>query len=142
MLKLVTSACMEWLDNKPNGSIVYASYGTFVKLEPKQMEEVSQSLRWSNAYFLMVVWESKQAKLPQKFKEEIAEKGLQCDGVPSWMFQSIGQQDASSPMVVRTPSWRHSTWEFQWWLPLYGLINPPTSSLLKILGDRINGSSR
>ena len=41
MLKLVTSACMEWLDNKPNGSIVYASYGTFVRLEPKQMEEVA-----------------------------------------------------------------------------------------------------
>ena len=41
MLKLVTSACMEWLGNKPNGSIVYASYGTFTKLEPKQMEEVT-----------------------------------------------------------------------------------------------------
>eukprot|EP00261_Vitis_vinifera_P003671 XP_002269003.2 PREDICTED: UDP-glycosyltransferase 74G1 [Vitis vinifera] len=83
MLKPVTGACMEWLDSKPNGSVVYASYGSFAKLEPEQMEELAWGLRRSNAYFLMVVRESEQAKLPQKFKEETAEKGL----VVSWCPQ-------------------------------------------------------
>ncbi|CBI23328.3 unnamed protein product, partial [Vitis vinifera] len=54
MLKPVTGACMEWLDSKPNGSVVYASYGSFAVLEPEQMEEVAWGLRRSNAYFLMV----------------------------------------------------------------------------------------
>ena len=83
MLKPVTGACMEWLDSKPNGSVVYASYGSFAVLEPEQMEEVAWGLRRSNAYFLMVVRESEQAKLPQNFKEETAEKGL----VVSWCPQ-------------------------------------------------------
>ena len=83
MLKPVTGACMEWLDGKPNGSVVYASYGSFAVLEPEQMEEVAWGLRRSNAYFLMVVRESEQAKLPQNFKEETEEKGL----VVSWCQQ-------------------------------------------------------
>ena len=83
MLKPVTGACMEWLDSKPNGSVVYASYGSFAVLEPEQMEEVAWGLRRSNAYFLMVVRESEQAKLPQNFKGETEEKGL----VVSWCQQ-------------------------------------------------------
>ncbi|RVW73427.1 Retrovirus-related Pol polyprotein from transposon TNT 1-94 [Vitis vinifera] len=47
------------------------------------MEEVAWGLRRSNAYFLMVVEESQQAKLPQNFKEETVEKGL----VVSWCPQ-------------------------------------------------------
>ena len=47
------------------------------------MEEVAWGLRRSNAYFLMVVEESQQAKLPQNFKEETVEEGL----VVSWCPQ-------------------------------------------------------
>ncbi|CBI33059.3 unnamed protein product, partial [Vitis vinifera] len=77
MLKPVTGACMEWLDSKPNGSVVYAS----------------------NAYFLVVVRESEQAKLPQNFKEETAEKGLVVSWCPQLEALSLGV-----PMVV-APLW-------------------------------------
>ncbi|RVW27200.1 UDP-glycosyltransferase 74F2 [Vitis vinifera] len=99
MLKPVTGACMEWLDSKPNGSVVYASYGSFAVLEPEQMEEVAWGLRRSNAYFLMVVRESEQAKLPQNFKEETAEKGLVVSWCPQLEALSLGV-----PMVV-APLW-------------------------------------
>ncbi|KAJ9697529.1 hypothetical protein PVL29_009381 [Vitis rotundifolia] len=85
MLKPVAGACMEWLDSKPAGSVVYASYGSFVELEPEHMEEVAWGLRRSNAYFLMVVKESEQAKLPQNFKRQW-KRAWWCHGVPSWRF--------------------------------------------------------
>ena len=83
LLNPVTAACIEWLDNKPNQSVVYASYGSFAILKPDQMEELAWALKNINAYFLIVVRESEQDKLPEKFKEETAEKGL----VVSWCQQ-------------------------------------------------------
>ena len=47
------------------------------------MEELAWALKNINAYFLIVVRESEQDKLPEKFKEVTTEKGL----VVSWCLQ-------------------------------------------------------
>ncbi|GKV04398.1 hypothetical protein SLEP1_g16556 [Rubroshorea leprosula] len=49
----------------------------------EQMEEIAWGLKWGNSYFLWVVRETEQKKLPSNFVEEILEKGL----VVSWSTQ-------------------------------------------------------
>nr|AFJ52951.1 UDP-glycosyltransferase 1 [Linum usitatissimum] len=74
--------CMNWLQSKPDGSVVYVSFGSLARLSPQQTEELYFGLKNSNHYFLWVVRESEVAKLP---KEEYlsGEKGL----VVSWCSQ-------------------------------------------------------
>ena len=67
--------CMEWLDNKPKGSVVYISFGSLVPLDKEQMEEIAYGLRDSNSYFLWVVRASEETKLPTNFAKK-SENGL------------------------------------------------------------------
>ncbi|KAF2289035.1 hypothetical protein GH714_024311 [Hevea brasiliensis] len=69
-------ACMNWLNHKPTGSVVYVSFGSLATLGAEQMEELCWGLRRSNCYFLWVVRESEEAKLPENFVQETSEKGL------------------------------------------------------------------
>ncbi|KAG2672698.1 hypothetical protein I3760_13G055100 [Carya illinoinensis] len=71
-----TDACVEWLNDRMKGSIVYVSVGSMTVLEVEQMQELAWSLRMSNNYFLWVVRASEEAKLPKNFVEETLEKGL------------------------------------------------------------------
>ncbi|XP_043723424.1 UDP-glycosyltransferase 74B1-like [Telopea speciosissima] len=75
--------CKKWLELKPAGSVVYASFGSLVALTPKQMEEIAWGLKESGRHFLWVVKESERGKLPQGFIEETEEKGL----VVTWCQQ-------------------------------------------------------
>ncbi|XP_077225132.1 UDP-glycosyltransferase 74F2-like [Tasmannia lanceolata] len=71
-----TGTCMKWLDKRPVASVVYVSFGSFATLGTEQMEELAWGLRGSNKYFLWVVREAEENKLPDKFVEETREKGL------------------------------------------------------------------
>jgi pathogen-inducible salicylic acid glucosyltransferase len=71
-----TDTCMKWLNDRPNGSVVYVSFGSMAALEVEQMAELAWGLRMSNNYFLWVVRASEEAKLPKNFVEETSEKGL------------------------------------------------------------------
>ncbi|CAL1393070.1 unnamed protein product [Linum trigynum] len=73
--------CMDWLDNKPTGSVIYVSFGSMASLGLEQMEELSHGLKNSNHYFLWVVRASEEAKLPLNF--DPSEKGL----IVSWCPQ-------------------------------------------------------
>ncbi|WCJ21868.1 UDP-Glycosyltransferase superfamily protein [Euphorbia peplus] len=75
--------CIKWLDSKESGSVVYVSFGSLAILSEEQMEEIAWGLKESNSYFLWVVREEEREKLPVKFVEETAEKGL----VVSWCHQ-------------------------------------------------------
>ena len=66
---------MEWLDNKPKGSVVYVSFGSLVPLNGEQMEEIAYGLRGSGRYFLWVVRTSEEAKHPKDFAKK-SENGL------------------------------------------------------------------
>ena len=67
--------CMEWLDNKPKGSVVYISFGSLVPIGEEQIKELACGLRDSGSYFLWVVRASEQIKLPKDFEKK-SEKGL------------------------------------------------------------------
>ncbi|XP_059448202.1 mogroside IE synthase-like isoform X1 [Corylus avellana] len=76
LFKPNVDACMKWLDTKEIGSVVYASFGSLAALGEEQMEELSLGLKNSNCYFLWVVRESEEKKLPGNFIEETTERGL------------------------------------------------------------------
>ncbi|XP_017976433.1 PREDICTED: UDP-glycosyltransferase 74G1 [Theobroma cacao] len=76
LFKPSTSACMSWLNGKPKSSVVYVSFGSFASLGVEQIAELACALKGCNCYFLWVVRESEEAKLPGNFIEETAEKGL------------------------------------------------------------------
>ncbi|KAK7381289.1 hypothetical protein VNO78_33863 [Psophocarpus tetragonolobus] len=74
--------CMEWLNTKPKGSVVYVSFGTMFALGETQMEEVASCLRECSSYFLWVVKASEDNRLPKDFEKK-TEKGL----VVTWCSQ-------------------------------------------------------
>lgn len=78
-----TDVCMNWLNGRPSGSVVYVSLGSLAVLNVKEMEELAWGLRNSNSYFLWVVRSSEQDKLPNNFVEDVKEKGL----IVSWCTQ-------------------------------------------------------
>ncbi|KAK2415451.1 UDP-glycosyltransferase 74G1 [Trifolium repens] len=74
--------CMEWLNGKPKGSVVYVSFGSIVSLDEEQVQEVAYGLRDSESYFLWVVRTSEETKIPKDFEKE-SKKGL----VVTWCSQ-------------------------------------------------------
>ncbi|GKV02164.1 hypothetical protein SLEP1_g14631 [Rubroshorea leprosula] len=83
LFKPDTDACIKWLDSKEPASVVYISFGSLAALGEEQMEEIALGLKRSNKFFLWVVRETEQKKLPTNFVEEALEKGL----VVSWSPQ-------------------------------------------------------
>ncbi|KAL4631959.1 hypothetical protein ACB092_04G017200 [Castanea dentata] len=78
-----SSVCKNWLNTKPEGSVIYLSFGSMASLSNKQMEELAFALKGSKFHFLWVVMASEEEKLPEKFVEEIGNKGL----VVQWCSQ-------------------------------------------------------
>uniref|UniRef100_A0A7N2KU58 Uncharacterized protein n=1 Tax=Quercus lobata TaxID=97700 RepID=A0A7N2KU58_QUELO len=74
-LFVLDSYCTNWLNTKPEGSVIYVSFGSMANLNNKQMEELTFALKGSNFYFLWVVEGSEEAKLPEKFVEDVGNKG-------------------------------------------------------------------
>ncbi|KAK3206067.1 hypothetical protein Dsin_020113 [Dipteronia sinensis] len=70
------SICTNWLNTKPERSVVYVSFGNMDCLSNEQMEELAWGLKQNNFYFLWVVRASEEPKLLKQFIEEIADKGL------------------------------------------------------------------
>nr|DAD25173.1 TPA_asm: hypothetical protein HUJ06_026637 [Nelumbo nucifera] len=68
--------CINWLNKRAEGSVVYVSFGSMAALSVEQMEEIAWGLRRSDSYFLWVVRRSEAEKLPSKFVEETSDKGL------------------------------------------------------------------
>ncbi|KAI4354089.1 hypothetical protein L6164_002989 [Bauhinia variegata] len=75
LFKPNNEACMKWLSDKPNRSVVYVSFGSLAVLDAEQVEEIAWGLKDSGCYFLWVVRASEKAKLPKDFVES-SEKGF------------------------------------------------------------------
>ncbi|KAJ7950598.1 Glycosyltransferase [Quillaja saponaria] len=67
IFKTDKEACITWLDDKPNGSVVYVSFESVAVLDNEQMEEIAFGLRNSGSYFMWVVRASEEDKLPKDF---------------------------------------------------------------------------
>ncbi|CAO2818951.1 unnamed protein product [Amaranthus hypochondriacus] len=90
-------SCIKWLDTKPKGSIIYASFGSLAKLSPQQFEELAWGLKNCGYNFLWVVRELEQPKLPKGYIGEISGLGL----VVSWTSQlEVLAHDATGCFVT------------------------------------------
>jgi UDP:flavonoid glycosyltransferase YjiC (YdhE family) len=73
--------CMEWLDTKPPGTVVYISFGSVVHLRQEQVDEFAYGLLGSEVSFLWVLRPPPKEStaephvLPQRFLEEVGDKG-------------------------------------------------------------------
>ncbi|KAK9165840.1 hypothetical protein Scep_001031 [Stephania cephalantha] len=65
--------CIEWLDERPDSSVVYVSFGSIAVLSKTQMGSLAEGLRNSGYAFLWVV---KEGELPDMFIEEVEGRGL------------------------------------------------------------------
>ncbi|PIA27065.1 hypothetical protein AQUCO_08300035v1 [Aquilegia coerulea] len=74
--------CINWLDKKPNSSVIYVSLGSITILSAKQMKELAFGLKKSKRSFLWVVKPSEspttenEGKLPTGFIEDVEGQGL------------------------------------------------------------------
>jgi hypothetical protein len=71
----------EWLDAKPNGSVIYVSFGSVVHVTKAQLEEIAMGLKDSGQFFLWVlrpdiVSSTVSDCLPDGFLDEIKGQGL------------------------------------------------------------------
>ncbi|KAL1060034.1 hypothetical protein V6Z11_1Z131900 [Gossypium hirsutum] len=69
--KPLSEECIEWLETKPSNSVVYVSFGSMVSLSEEQIAELAWGLKESNMYFLWVVRDSEQQKLPKWFLDSL-----------------------------------------------------------------------
>ncbi|XP_044498648.1 UDP-glycosyltransferase 74F2-like [Mangifera indica] len=76
LLKTDKTICIDWLNARPKGSVVYVSFGSISSLSHKQMEELAWGLKQTDFHFLWVVRDSEDLKLPKGFIEETTNKGL------------------------------------------------------------------
>jgi UDP-glucose:(indol-3-yl)acetate beta-D-glucosyltransferase len=44
-------SCIDWLDNKPNSSVIYISFGSLTVLSKNQMDNIATALKNSNKSF-------------------------------------------------------------------------------------------
>ena len=83
--------CGEWLDSKPEMSVVYVSFGSFCVLSKKQMEELALALLDCGSPFLWVSREKEEEEL--SCREELEQKGKivnWCSQVEVLSHRSVG----------------------------------------------------
>ncbi|MFS7965214.1 putative UDP-glucuronosyl/UDP-glucosyltransferase [Helianthus anomalus] len=77
LIKANNKECMNWLDDKPEKSVVYVSFGSMAQLGLEQMEEIACGLSDCKFNFLWVVRAEEEEKLPKEFaNQKITGKGL------------------------------------------------------------------
>nr|QSB46678.1 glycosyltransferase [Rubia yunnanensis] len=84
--------CTEWLDSRPDSSVVYLSFGSAVILKQEQVTEIAHGLLNSGVSFLWVM-RPPLAQLPENFLEMAGDKGK----VVQWSNQ---QQVLAHPSVA------------------------------------------
>ena len=68
-------SCIEWLNKKKSGSVIYISLGSKAHMEAKEVMEMAWGLCDSNHPFLWVISES----LPEEVSKIVSEKGIHCE---------------------------------------------------------------
>nr|XP_043632667.1 UDP-glycosyltransferase 75C1-like [Erigeron canadensis] len=69
---------MEWMNTKPEGSIVYISFGSIIMLSKKEKEEMAHGLLESNRSFLWVIREKDSNMVKDEKAEDEEEEELSC----------------------------------------------------------------
>ncbi|GJN18275.1 hypothetical protein PR202_gb05418 [Eleusine coracana subsp. coracana] len=72
-------ACLKWLDTKPDGSVVYVSFGTLAHFSPAELRELARGLHLSGKNFVWVVGAAAADDaewMPDGFAEMLGDRGL------------------------------------------------------------------
>ncbi|KAL5855460.1 hypothetical protein ACOSQ4_005262 [Xanthoceras sorbifolium] len=83
-------ACLEWLNNQADSSVIYVSFGSLIILSAEEMQAIATALKNSQRPFLWVVKKpefptaDKSGEIPQGFFEETIKQGL----IVSWSPQT------------------------------------------------------
>jgi UDP:flavonoid glycosyltransferase YjiC (YdhE family) len=67
--------CIEWLDSKPNRSVVYLCFGSFAPVSDAQLHELALGLEASGESFLWVV-RSETWTPPEGWEERVRDRGM------------------------------------------------------------------
>ncbi|TYI34957.1 hypothetical protein ES332_A03G044100v1 [Gossypium tomentosum] len=75
------SDCSQWLDKKPHGSVLYASFGSYAHVKKSELIEIAKGLALSKVSFLWVlrpdiVSSDDTDPLPVGFKEEVKDRSM------------------------------------------------------------------
>ncbi|XP_054805355.1 UDP-glycosyltransferase 75C1-like [Prosopis cineraria] len=65
----------EWLDSRPESSVIYVSFGSLCVLSKRQMEEIARGLIDSERPFLWPIREEKEQEKVSEYMEEMEGKG-------------------------------------------------------------------
>ncbi|XP_042486132.1 mogroside IE synthase-like [Macadamia integrifolia] len=117
LFKPSVDACMNWLNMRETGSVVYVSFGSVAELGDEQMKELASCLKDSNYHFLWVVRQSEQNKIPTNFVEETLEKGL----VVSWCLQLEVLSHKTLGCFVTHCGWNSTLESLSLGVPMVGL---------------------
>lgn len=83
LYKPEAEACLNWLDDRDSGTVVYVSFGSVDKLDQEYIDKICRGLLQSNYYFLWAIRDCEREKLSIGFNSESSEKGL----IVSWCPQ-------------------------------------------------------
>ncbi|OVA18018.1 UDP-glucuronosyl/UDP-glucosyltransferase [Macleaya cordata] len=77
----VESDCTQWLDSKPNGSVLYVSFGSYAHVSKNDLTEIAHGLLLSKVNFVFVlrpdvVSSDEPDPLPEGFLEESKDRGI------------------------------------------------------------------
>ncbi|KAK9677742.1 hypothetical protein RND81_11G164000 [Saponaria officinalis] len=73
--------CLKWLDGRPEGSVVYISFGTVVYLKQEQVDELALGIEAAGVSFLWVIkpphpdMSTVHHTLPEGFLDRVGDKG-------------------------------------------------------------------
>ncbi|XP_022148708.1 putative UDP-glucose glucosyltransferase [Momordica charantia] len=105
---LKSDECLEWLDSKPPGSVVYVSFGSVVYLKQQQVDEIAHGLNNSGLPFLWVLKPPPKPfhrhVVPDQILEELGERGK----VVEWSPQERVLRHPSLGCFVTHCGWNSS----------------------------------
>ncbi|CAK9147984.1 unnamed protein product [Ilex paraguariensis] len=81
--------CLNWLDNQPARSVIYAAFGSTSKFSQNQIDELAMGLELVDRPFLWVAWsgltDGLSLRYPEGFTERVANRGKMVEWAPQEM---------------------------------------------------------
>ncbi|CAN4090847.1 unnamed protein product [Withania somnifera] len=78
MIEISSKDYVEWLDSRPNESVIYIAFGSYAEISSPLMEEIGQGLLKCERPFLWVIREGQNGEKPEEklsCKEELEKQG-------------------------------------------------------------------
>ncbi|XP_047071432.1 UDP-glycosyltransferase 83A1-like [Lolium rigidum] len=79
--------CLKWLDARPDGSVVYAAFGSMAIFDPRQFQELAEGLELTGRPFLWVVRPDFTAGLSKEWLDDFRQRVAGAGMIVSWCSQ-------------------------------------------------------